>query len=154
MKAKFPPHTVFAIDFDGTCVTHEFPKVGKDCPYAVDVLKMINKAGGKLILWTMRSDHTKQPIYSSIEQPKSNNPVVICKADDYLKHAIEWFNKNDIPLYSHQCNPEQVGWTSSPKCYAHTYIDDAALGCPLIIDAAFSDRPYVDWLAVMNLLFE
>lgn len=29
---------VIAVDFDGTCVTHEFPKVGKDIG-AVPVLK-------------------------------------------------------------------------------------------------------------------
>ena len=43
------------IDFDGTCVTHEFPKVGKDIG-AVSVLKKIVEAGHKIILFTMRSD--------------------------------------------------------------------------------------------------
>jgi hypothetical protein len=32
--------------------------------------------------------------------------------------------------------------------YANLYIDDAALGCPTILDPAVSDRPFVDWTAV------
>ena len=43
-----------AIDFDGTCVTHDYPEVGKDIG-AVPVLKRLIDAGHKLILHTMRS---------------------------------------------------------------------------------------------------
>ena len=32
---------VIAIDFDGTCVTHEYPAIGKDVPYCESVLKML-----------------------------------------------------------------------------------------------------------------
>lgn len=46
------------IDFDGTCVTHEFPEVGKDIG-AVSVLKELIKSGHNLILFTMRSDNGK-----------------------------------------------------------------------------------------------
>ena len=46
---------VIAIDFDGTCVTHDFPAVGKDIG-AVPVLKMLVDSGHQLILYTMRSD--------------------------------------------------------------------------------------------------
>ena len=42
------------IDFDGTCVTHEYPKIGKDIG-AVPVLKELVEKGHKLILNTMRS---------------------------------------------------------------------------------------------------
>ena len=44
-----------AIDFDGTCVTHEYPNIGKDIG-AIPVLKQLVKDGHKLILYTMRSD--------------------------------------------------------------------------------------------------
>ena len=39
---------IFGIDFDGTCVTHEFPNIGKDIG-AVPVLRDIVAAGHKLI---------------------------------------------------------------------------------------------------------
>ena len=46
---------VIAVDFDGTCVTHDYPAVGKEIG-AVPVLKALVQAGHKLILFTMR-DH-------------------------------------------------------------------------------------------------
>lgn len=111
-----------AIDFDGTCVTHEYPRVGKDIG-AVPVLKMFVESGHKLILNTMRSG-------------------------DELADAVQWFIDNDIPLYGVNENPSQKSWTLSPKVYANLYIDDAALGCLLKMDPAVSDRPFVNWDAV------
>jgi len=32
------------------------------------------------------------------------------------------------------------------------YIDDAALGCPLIYNPEISDRPFVDWAKVEEML--
>lgn len=115
-----------AIDFDGTCVTHDYPRIGKDIN-AVNVLKKLVANGHKLILNTMRSGKE-------------------------LKEAINWFKKNDIELYGANENPTQRKWTNSPKVYAHLYIDDAALGCPLKMDLSISDRPFVDWEAVSCLL--
>lgn len=115
-----------AIDFDGTCVTHDYPRIGKDIN-AVNALKKLVANGHKLILNTMRSGKE-------------------------LKEAINWFKKNDIELYGANENPTQKKWTNSPKVYAHLYIDDAALGCPLKMDLSLSDRPFVDWEAVSCLL--
>ena len=131
---------IIAIDFDGTCVTHEFPKIGKDIG-AVPVLKALAAKKHKLILYTMRSNGRK-------------NPKI--KDDDgrYLDHAVAWFEQHDIPLYAINANPMQKRWTSSPKIYAKLYIDDAALGCPLIEDDTMSDRPYVDWTAVEQQLID
>ena len=42
------------IDFDGTCVTHEFPIIGRDIG-AVPILKSLVDSGHRLILFTMRS---------------------------------------------------------------------------------------------------
>jgi predicted mannosyl-3-phosphoglycerate phosphatase (HAD superfamily) len=43
-----------AVDFDGTCVTHEYPYMGNDIG-AVPVLRELAESGFKLILFTMRS---------------------------------------------------------------------------------------------------
>jgi hypothetical protein len=117
---------IIAVDFDGTCVTHDFPHVGKDIG-AVPVLKELVEAGNQLILWTMRDEK-------------------------YLAAALRWCSENEIRLYSYQRNPTQDRWTRSPKCYAELYIDDAALGCPLKIDPKLSDRPFVDWEQVREEL--
>lgn len=106
-----------AIDFDGTCVTHEYPHIGKDIG-AIPVLKKLIENGHDLILNTMRSGKE-------------------------LSAAVTWFHNNGIELYGVNVNPSQRSWTESPKVYAHLYIDDAALGCPLKM-SELSSRPYVD----------
>ncbi len=118
--------TPIAVDFDGTCVTHEYPAIGRDIG-AVPILKRMVSAGAKIILWTMRSGLQ-------------------------LGEAVEWFNKNDIPLFGIQRNPTQDSWTESPKAYAKIYIDDAALGCPLL-SGEKGERPYVDWKTIEEMIF-
>lgn len=130
------------IDFDGTCVTHDFPKVGKDIG-AVPVLKKIVEAGHNIILFTMRSD---------IEEVFSEDETVHGVAGNYLTDAQNWFLKNEIPLYGINENPKQKTWTLSPKAYGQLYIDDAALGCPLVVNSEISERPFVDWNMVEQWL--
>lgn len=130
-----------AIDFDGTCVAHEFPKVGRDIG-AVPVLKALVANGHQLILFTMRSNCTDNN-GASDEFPEVTN-------GNFLDDAVNWFKENDIPLYGIQVNPTQKAWTSSPKCYAHMMIDDTALGCPLV--RPLHERPYVNWGMVKLIL--
>lgn len=117
---------IIAVDFDGTCVTHEYPNIGDDIG-AQEVLKEFCECGAKLILWTMRHG-------------------------EHLDDAQEWFESNEIPLHGVNQNPNQH-WSSSPKAYAHIYIDDAALGAPLV---HFTDgqRPHIDWTKVRELIFK
>ena len=119
------PQVVIAVDFDGTCVTHDYPYIGSDIG-AVPVLRELVDAGYNLVLNTMRS----------------------CRLE---KDAVKWFKENNIPLYGVNCNPDQKSWTSSPKVFADLYIDDAALGIPLKTSQT-STRPFVDWVAVRELL--
>ena len=119
------------IDFDGTCVTHEFPNVGKEIG-ATPVLRELADAGHRFILFTIRSNNKRKNNYT-------------------LNDAIRWFLERDIPLYGIQVHPEQLLWTSSPKAYGDLFIDDSALGCPLIVPEN-GERPYVDWKTVRKLL--
>ena len=112
---------IIAVDFDGTCVKHRYPDVGEDIG-AAPVLRKLVENGHRIILLTMRD------------------------CGDILRDAIEWFNKNEIPLYAINQNPEQ-NWSSSRKVYADFYIDDQAVGCPLIQERYGSGR-YVDWGAI------
>lgn len=126
---------IIAVDFDGTCVTHEFPRVGAEIG-AAEVLKELTDKGHKIILFTMRSHPNEINQNRTLDGSTINN--------DPLQDAIDWFKKHDIPLFGVNENPTQKDWTSSPKPYAHIYIDDAALGVPLKHDS-LSERPYVDW---------
>lgn len=125
---------IIAVDFDGTCVTHAFPEVGKDIG-AIPVLKALVAKGHRLILYTMRDDR----------KYKGHHP---------LNESIQWFTKNGIELYCFNSNPTQGTWSKSPKVFAHLYIDDAALGIPLKFDEQMSERPFVDWEKVEQLLKE
>ena len=113
-----------AVDFDGTCVMHAYPDVGEEIG-ATLVLRMLAEKGHELILWTVRSG-------------------------ERLQDAVDWFARRDIALYGVNVNPDQHRWTSSPKVYAEMYIDDAALGVPLVTPA--KGRAYVDWYKVRVLL--
>ena len=139
---KIKPITI-NIDFDGTCVTHDFPRVGKEIG-AVPVLKRLVENGHQLILFTMRSDRK--------DKKETNDPTIQDVTGEFLTDAVNWFKKNNIPLYGIQTNPTQHNWTTSPKSYAELMIDDSSLGCPLRYDLQVSERPFVDWKAVEEAL--
>lgn len=118
--------SIIAVDFDGTCVTHAYPEVGVDVG-AIPVLCRLAGDGHRIILHTMRDG-------------------------DHLSAAVAWFAHNNIPLFGVNHNPTQSKWTASPKVYAHLYIDDAALGCPLLWDEV-TQRNYVDWKRIADMLW-
>lgn len=118
--------SIIAVDFDGTCVEHDYPAVGMDVEGAVDVLRALNKRGHRIILYTMRSGSK-------------------------LDAAVKWFSDRKIDLWAVNRNPEQEEWTSSSKVFADLYIDDSALGCPIMfIDGV--RRPVVKWAKVRTQL--
>lgn len=116
-----------AIDFDGTIVKHAYPKVGDPVPSALETIRELRRAGHQIIIFTMRSGSG-------------------------LQEAREYMISNGIQCYGYNENKSQVHWTSSPKVYAHIYIDDAALGCPLI--KKDGERPFVNWEEVRRQLIE
>lgn len=122
---------IIAIDFDGTIVEHAFPRIGRPIPLAIEWMKAFQRAGAKLILWTMRSDSAN---------------------GRYLQDAIDYCKSHGVEFFGHNANHEQSTWTTSPKAYAHIYIDDAAFGCPLIKTS--EDRPFVDWSIVGPAVME
>ena len=114
------------VDCDGTVMTHDYPRIGKDIG-AVPVLKELIKNKHQLILFTMRSGK---------------------KLDD----AVNWFKENEIPLFGIQTNPTQHEWTYSPKAYGQLILDDAAAFAPLKFDPEYSNRPFIDWDKMRNEL--
>lgn len=112
------------VDFDGTIVKHRFPEIGDPVPLAITVLRELQKSGVKIILFTMRSDGQK--------------------SGNVLTEAVEYIEKHGISLYGINHNPDQDSWTTSPKAYAHAYVDDLSVGCPLI-HPSDGTPPFVDW---------
>lgn len=113
--------TVIAVDFDGTLVEHRYPDIGPDAPGAFEWLHKLQDAGAKLILWTMRDGDT-------------------------LDAAVAHCRDRGVEFWGVNGNPEQrlTGWSTSPKAYAHLYIDDANACIPLLFETGMR-RPVVDW---------
>lgn len=107
-----------AVDFDGTCVYHDYPSVGNDIPGAVRVLNRLKAEGHRLFLWTRRGGKG-------------------------LADAADWFVRKGIKLDGHQANVYQASY---PKIGCDLFIDDAAVGAPLKSDGHQYD--YIDWDAV------
>jgi hydroxymethylpyrimidine pyrophosphatase-like HAD family hydrolase len=96
-----------AVDFDGTIVTHEYPNIGKEIPFAVQTLKMLQDDGHKLILWTVREG-------------------------DLLRDAIQWCREKGLEFYAaNRDYPEEEEQNNnhySRKLKADIWIDDRNIG--------------------------
>ena len=93
---------IIAVDFDGTIVEDNYPGVGKPKPFALETLKMLQKDGHRLILWTYR--HGSK-----------------------LQDALKFMEDNDIPPYAvNRSYPEEASHPSdvSRKIHADLFIDD------------------------------
>lgn len=117
-----------ALDFDGVCVTDDYPHVGRDIGAAPVLLELVAR-GHKLILYTIRSGRE-------------------------LEDAEQWFRAYGIPLYGVNKNPVQWRFSRSPKLYCHLYIDDHGLGCPMKSDPELSDKPFLDWERARQLVMK
>jgi hypothetical protein len=95
-----------AVDFDGTIVTHAYPKIGKPIPFALEVLRKLQAEDHHtLILWTMREGRL-------------------------LQEAVDYCEKNGVYFYA--CNknyPEEELKEDSPRKIAvDIFIDDRNIG--------------------------
>ena len=99
---------VLAIDFDGTVVYDNYPKIGKLRPHAKEVINYFYDNDVQIIIWTCR--YLEQDLSSMIKFLKSN----------HIKyHEI---NKNSKILQE---------FDPKPKIYYDLLIDDRAIGCPV-----------------------
>ncbi len=94
-----------AVDFDGTIVEHDYPRIGREMLFAFDTLKAIQKKGHKLILWTYR------------EGPLLEEAVEYCR-----KNGVEFYAVNKS--YAEEVLQEGV----SRKIHADLFIDDRNIG--------------------------
>lgn len=96
-----------AVDFDGTIVTHEYPRIGKEIPFATQTLRMLINDGHRIILWTVREGNL-------------------------LDEAIEWCRKRGVEFYAvNKDYPEEEIQNNnhySRKLKADVWIDDRNVG--------------------------
>ena len=102
----FENQLTIAVDFDGTIVDDDYPRIGKPKMFAFDTLKMLQQKHHKLILWTYR--HGKR-----------------------LDEAVEFCRENGIEFHAvNKSFPEEVfdQSQSSRKIHADVFIDDRNFG--------------------------
>lgn len=94
---------ILAVDFDGTIVDDNYPKIGKEKLFAFEALISLQKQGHQIILWTVRG---------GIELEEAVN---FCKKKGLIFYAI---NKN---------YPEEITGANPRKLNASVFIDDKSL---------------------------
>lgn len=101
-----------AVDFDGTIVEHQFPRIGKLMPGALAALRMLQEAGCLLILWTCREDGGGG------------------NTDKVLTEAVEFMRGHGVEFRSINCNhpADEFRHGGGRKIYADIYLDDRNLG--------------------------
>lgn len=85
-----------AVDFDGTIVEDEYPKIGKPLLFAFDTLKKLQNKGHRLILWTYRCGK------------ELDEAVTFCKEQGITFYAVnKSFPEEEFdPKYSRKINAD------------------------------------------------
>ena len=98
---------LIAVDFDGTIVTHKYPEIGEEIPFAIDTLKMLRQDGHRLILWSVREGRL-------------------------LKEAVDYCRQRGLEFYAvNRYYPEETTESNphfSRKLKVDLFIDDRNLG--------------------------
>lgn len=97
---------VIAVDFDGTIVSHRYPDIGEERPFAIATLRMLQAEGHRLILWTVRERQE-------------------------LEEAVAWCRQRGLEFYAinRDFPEEQEGHEGySRKLKADLFIDDRSFG--------------------------
>jgi hypothetical protein len=97
---------IIACDFDGTIVTHEYPKIGKPIPFAIQTLKKLQEEDHhQIILWTVREGQL-------------------------LQDALDYCKSKGLEFYAVNSNyPEETEeHHTARKLVADLWIDDRNLG--------------------------
>jgi len=103
---------IIAIDFDGTIVEHQFPRIGKLKLGADKYIRKLKKEGHKIIIWTCRNNTESQ----------LGKVATIGAVKEFL-------DQKNIPYDAINENVPEMGfWLQSRKIYADIYIDDKNLG--------------------------
>ncbi len=95
---------IIAVDFDGTIVEHDYPRIGKPVPFAIDTLKLLQQDREyRLILWSVREG-------------------------SLLQEAVDYCESKGLKFYAVNRNFPEEEIPSPRKINADLFIDDKNLG--------------------------
>ncbi len=93
---------IIAIDFDGTIVRDEYPRIGPPLPGAFESIRKLKRNGHKIIIWT-------------------------CRYGKFLDEMIIFLKSNNVPfdtVNEHILEYKLLFGSDMRKVYADLYIDD------------------------------
>lgn len=95
---------IIAVDFDGTIVEHDYPKIGQSIPFAIETLLKLQGEGHILLLWTFRTG-------------------------SQLQEALDYCESKGLRFYAANKNHPDEDETKAPrKLNADIFIDDRNVG--------------------------
>jgi hypothetical protein len=125
------------LDFDGTVVEHQYPKIGRENFGGLEVVKALQEKGHDIILNTYRADCNDGTLQQAVEF-----------IDFHPKHELK-------PLHScaeKKIHPNPWDIDKAIEC-GELYLDDIAHNMP-IKDAVTTNHSMVNWDEVKRQLIE
>lgn len=96
-----------AVDFDGTIVTHEYPAIGQELPFATETLRALIRDRHRLILWS-------------------------CREGQLLQDALDWCKERGVEFWAVNADYPEEQRKNNPdysrKLKADMFIDDRNIG--------------------------
>lgn len=102
------------LDFDGTVVEHDYPRIGELNPMAIEVITKLKNAGHEIILNTYRANLNKKLLLDSAK---------------YLNERV-FTEGSGIKMVDSKINPEPFDWERILSEEV-LFIDDIAQSIPL-----------------------
>ncbi len=126
------------LDFDGTCVEHRYPQIGRCNFGCIEVIDKLQKAGHEVVLNTMRCEFN----------------------DGSLQQALRWFENGWMNLLEDNVDLDLMSIKATDRKHSPAYwdweffkandkiiIDDQSRGVPLKREV-IGDGWMVDWAEV------
>lgn len=121
------------LDFDGTVVEHDYPKIGSLNPNSLEVIKKLQDAGHNIILNTMRVEFDDGSMQEALDFINLNESLA----------GIEIRQQTEQKIYPPKWNLDKIE--------NDIFIDDIASNIPLI-KAPVAGGFMVDWIEIEKQL--
>lgn len=134
---------IIYLDFDGTCVEHDYPNMGRCNFGCIEVIKKLQDANHEIILNTYRADLGEEALKQAQKWLNKHYWMFVDRSlrDSFELKPITQFTPNKI-----QPPPWKI-WNQNELNVSNDsiYIDDIATGIPLKPTVMVPNSLMVDW---------
>lgn len=134
------------LDFDGTVVEHEYPKIGRCNFGCFEVIKKLQDAGHEIVLNTYRADCADGTLEQALKLINENHWMLIKDRMCNIGFEIKPIGATSCKIFPAIWNIDQA------ITYGIIFIDDMAPNMPLK-NAVMTNGKMVDW-DVLDKIFE